>query len=675
MWRPHIFHLVFRFAVQGDTITYYGTARAQPWQTNLRTGEAIQLDTLPPDRDLVSTFEVTKGGILGLWGAQTHTLRRWEGDRWTAPVKVEHDWEGGLRPCGALADHTPIAAWYRDGQVMLVALDADYRRDRVVWSAKVPEGDWGMGSRFSATSCGMVGAGRTARVVFGQVNQTLVFEGARVVSVIGTDDSVFAHDAATVSALLGDGEVLVVAERDQPKLHVYARELRNPKAAQASAEPLTRLRAGVVGQARWQAMWDLGWWELLEDEARAAKQLAWAARARARRVVFWTGTGPPGEAAISATSIDQLDDDYLAEIEPLVAQFPEDPWLRLAEARLRARLGQASDAIKALVQLEPLLPAFGLDAGQVPELFDIAAGRGDVVGMRRLHAGLDPDRDGLRKAVWEAAIARMEGRGAEHLAALQARGDERDALVARAQIYADLGRLDESVATWMRAERAAPGDPQVLGGLGLAYLRRGLPELAAEALFKAVDGDPANDAHRSNLAAALVRLGKDTDALKQLYMALGEHSEDVVLQHQVQAVQAKDSEPPAKAAVAVLPFDVGGERWARVGMGELLASMVSTALVQAKVAVIEPQAAAQLAAERQLQTSGRLDPATVSHVSQTLAVADLVTGTVAEFDEHVVVTVQRHRNGRVVAEAHARADLDAAALREAMARVVMNIRP
>ncbi len=87
-----------------------------------------------------------------------------------------------------------------------------------------------------------------------------------------------------------------------------------------------------------------------------------------------------------------------------------------------------------------------------------------------------------------------------------------EATLRRGDALKDLGRFDEAMADYRRAERVQPDNPQVLFKLGSLTLANGAPRDAVDCLNRAIIGDPRNAPAHATLSLALSSLGLYDDA-------------------------------------------------------------------------------------------------------------------------------------------------------------------
>lgn len=82
------------------------------------------------------------------------------------------------------------------------------------------------------------------------------------------------------------------------------------------------------------------------------------------------------------------------------------------------------------------------------------------------------------------------------------------------------GQLSKAIATYLQAGTAAPDQPQILTGLGLAYLLAGDPYSGRVHLQQAVRLQPAYYLSRMGLGYADLQLARYTDAIAELEMSV-----------------------------------------------------------------------------------------------------------------------------------------------------------
>lgn len=594
-----------------------------------------------------------------------------------------------VRPCGTDEQGTPLGALapHEGHDLALVQLGPGLLPGKVVWTldyAGLSLAEAVKSLRLQTANGCTMGAGRAA---FWTHNQVLVFHGNALESWIRGSDKVDANNphpsvglGPYASQILGPVHLLgseahpllLTAERDQGDLKLFG-------PAEALAEPRSPI-------AQVERRLDAGWWEdaaqhaqeLLQGAAQppAVAERLTALRAKARSLlrIRWTerALGPqfgpiPGQPDLLAT--------YLQEAEQDCTLAPTEPLVHLAAARLARLAGRHALFLQHLEPLAAMLKAGHLKAAEVPDLFDLLAARGDTEGLGKFVAALDPHRTDAQALRWRATLLRLQGRFDEALKLLGDPDDDQPALLAlRARLQVDAGDAQGAILTWTRALRdGLETDAQAHAGLGIACLRRGLNELAVQALNKAVSLDPDDAAVRSNLASAYAALDKKDDALQQLFGALAKNPKDPLLRWQLEQASGAGRPPAAKASaqtVAILPLQTSGGSTQRVGLGDFAATLLTTALVEGtEVAVVERARLDALLAEQKLGRSSHVDHATAAKLGRLLGARQVILGNVAEFDGSVgldlrLVDVQ---TGRVVQASHATAALDLEAMRKALA--------
>jgi TolB-like protein len=204
----------------------------------------------------------------------------------------------------------------------------------------------------------------------------------------------------------------------------------------------------------------------------------------------------------------------------------------------------------------------------------------------------------------------------------------------------DAGELDGAIAAWTGLVRNAPEDASAHSGLGTAYLRRGLVELAVQSLVEARRLSPDDPIHGSNLAAAYASLDKRNDAVQQVYAAMGTASDDPVLKHQAATLAGpkKAASDRADARMAILPFDTAGGTLDQPGLGDMVASMTTTAIAGAGGGpIVERARLDRLLAEQDLQSTQRFDPSTAVKIGKLSGATLLLVGNVARVGQHLRV--------------------------------------
>jgi tetratricopeptide (TPR) repeat protein len=349
-------------------------------------------------------------------------------------------------------------------------------------------------------------------------------------------------------------------------------------------------------------------------------------------------------------------------------------------ALLADRLGQTSAYHAALAKLASFVEAGQLPASEVPEVFDYHTHRGDVEAMNRTLKSLPEDARPPTRTLWTARILRAKQKYGEALKALAGIPEgfvTPDVLALQARLQAESGAVDESILTWTRAlGLGLETDPDAHAGLGTAYLRRGLFELAIESYVKAVSLDPEQPRHRSNLAVAYAALDRREDALKEVFAALSKAPSDPLLRHQLDRLSAKAAAPappaPSGPAIAVLPLTTSGGAVDRPGMGQMIAAMLVTTLVKrGGPPVVERARLDEVLREHEIQATGYVDPKTAVSMGKVLGARHLITGNVAEFADGLSVDLHLTdvETGKVVAAARGRSAVTAAAADEMLGRL------
>ena len=632
---------------------------------------------------------------------------------------------GGIRPCGGEPGGRALGTvetFAPEHKVELVRLGPTLQPEATLWSLTTPQTPLGEFIRNVRLSGGLGCTLAQGKAVFWTHNAVYTFHRDQLVSALhgGTPlEPATVHPSAAVgpytfqilgAAHLLGGEVLVVAERDQGDVRFY---LPPPTFAPADAlrEATRRQAAGEVVQAhRAYAVWLAahpgdaaasvaqvdnllagGWWEAVEILAKehaaahpalTARLAPLQARARLLQLLRWTGRNQMATVAPGSWPGNPLA-AYVTESSQLAAAHPHEPLGHLAASRLARLAGQSSAALRHLAPLAALLHQGRIRADDFPELFEVFAARGDIDGMRRMVKALAKTGPSGSAApehlqrVWPVRLLRAEGK---FEAALQLLGESTavpvEHLALRAQLQVDAGQLQDAILTWTRVLQLTPqGHPEAQAGLGVAYLRRGLVELAVQALTRAVDADKDNAAWRSNLAEAYGALDKRDDAMQQLFGALAQAPKDPVLRYQLAELQAArvPVKAPVAPALAVLPLATSGGALVRVGLGEMLASMLTTAIVESgRVTVLERTALKALLAEQKLQVSAHIDPSTAVRLGKLAGAKDLVLGNVAEFEAALHIDLRRvdTGTGRILAATSVKSRLDLDDLRKALAQAL-----
>ncbi|MCB9679581.1 MAG: hypothetical protein H6737_31030 [Alphaproteobacteria bacterium] len=405
---------------------------------------------------------------------------------------------------------------------------------------------------------------------------------------------------------------------------------------------------------RMKAWTAAGWWgEVIPagkkhppDDPRFQEAL----KARALSLSRWTRRRIRGGGSLFAKGEPTPREDAreaLAELAPFAGST--EPAVQEARVRLAAAGRRPYTAERALAQLEALGHTETVDAA-----FWVYVARGDTARVDALLEGSDPWPDE------RAARLRLAGDLEAALEAVAKPEEDADRYV-RAELLADLGRLDEALHAWTGVVEGMPDHPGAHAGLGLAYLRRGLPELAVQSFLKSLELEE-NPAVRSNLAAAFAALD---DRARVASTLAGLDPTDPVVAHQLAKPGGVGSK---KGTLAVLPFDVAGGSVSRVGLGDLLATMAVTELVQGGASVVERARIDAVRAELDLNASAYVDPDAAVRLGKLAGAKELVLGNVAEFPGRVVIDVRRVdvKSGKVLGTGHADASLEVEALRTAV---------
>jgi len=653
----------------------------QPMQVDLSTGEVVSNGPALEVQKICGYYSAAdeQRFLLGVSGEELMAVL--DDDRVVAELPIGGGSGAGdsaVGPCGR-SDARPLATSVSDGELRVGVLGSDGVPAASIWSTAIPE-EHGFTDLAWSTSCTL----RGDSAVFAGGGQVYVWERGELTSVLrnstppserqiprGTGP--FAFDRVQWAGVVGD--LLAIYEIEPPRLSLFHRPL--PEGAKTPT-PLTRVRANPVGSVeRLEAMLDLGWWEAVEKEAHQAGNNALYARSRAMQFVRWSRRGDPAAVWTVGNTTKALEVDYLAEVDELLLAHPDGPYLLLARALLSKRLGRSSDSLAALTALERALPESGLSAHGFPELFDLAERRGDIAAMARIYGTLDEVADSRRRHLWSARVHRVAGtpsRGLKELEALDATDGEASLL--RGHLMLDAGRVDQAIASYIRSQKllGAAGS-RVDASLGLAYLRRGLVELAVESLVKAVDSAPTDLASRSNLAEAYRALDRESDAMKLLYGALAESPDDPVLQYQLN--RPTEQHPTGSGPTyAVLPLQTAGSPHPRVGFGDFMATMTLTALIEGGATVVERSRLDAILAEQKLQSSQFIDPSTAVKVGKGLGAAVLITGNAADFESSVRIDLRAVdvRSGEVLGSAGETVAKDPEALAAGLSRLIIALR-
>lgn len=594
-----------------------------------------------------------------------------------APFDVTGD---RFRPCGSGPDGEALGLAVAGPEVQLVSLGPDLRALAVRWSVDtqaVPEGPWLRDARFDR--CAL----RDGRAVLGTDTEVAVWSGTTLVAALRNGAPLapgaapapgvgsYAFDGVDLAVPMDAGAALLVLDGRDGRARFYA--ARDPgggaEALAAEGRWLRALRAwSVVPQTdavqlgRAEAMARAGWWEEVVattlgpaasagDRSRLDRLVA---SVRARMLLAWAGRGHTGRGwdgllgARAPRTPGEFAGPVSTELKALGTAHADLPEVWRALAATAVHTWDRRTRLDALARLAPLDP-------DAPELFDLYEARGDAAALAP-RVGDDPAR--------RARLLRVQGDAAGALAALGTPLDT-DGQALRARLLADTGDLDGAIAAWTPLV-AGPlaTDPSAHAALGVAQLRRGLVELSVQSLLTARGLDPADPSHAANLALAWAALDKRAEALA----ALQALPADPVVRHQIAVLQAPPKPPRGGGAVAVLPFDTAGGLVERVGLGDMVATMLVTELA-ASAKVVERARIDALLAEQDLQASRHVDPATAVRLGKLAGAKQLVLGNVAEFDGVVALDLRLVdvASGQVVRTSKARAPLEVEALRSALA--------
>ncbi|MBI3072158.1 MAG: hypothetical protein HYY84_08565 [Deltaproteobacteria bacterium] len=313
--------------------------------------------------------------------------------------------------------------------------------------------------------------------------------------------------------------------------------------------------------------------------------------------------------------------DALAALEPLARSTSEtaadndhwlSAWVQVLRARALLRLRRADDATTAALAAQKIAP-----------------GETDVLA-------------------WGAAVS-----GIAHLD----RGeiDEAIALLSRA--------IDQEARTTPRlAQRHTAG---FYNTLGIAYLRRGLTDLAIDKLTQGLAALPDDATLRFNLARAYQMKGQRDRAIDNFYRALGGAAGDEVTKHFLAQVSSAGATTVAKAhgtesvgpktpstppvtakkaakkratvkkarkpyRVAVFQFSTAGSAIRREGTAEIVNAVFTGALARLGHRVVERQALEAILAEQARSRAAEFDPATAISLGRLKAAEVAFFGTIAE---------------------------------------------
>lgn len=163
------------------------------------------------------------------------------------------------------------------------------------------------------------------------------------------------------------------------------------------------------------------------------------------------------------------------------------------------------------------LLAGAADAGELEGLLAFAVSEADVVapapGHRQISSGALPPR---KLSPSETKLtAHQSARLSGILSGLHATRQGYD-LYEQARQIEEAGRLSAAIGVYLQAATAAPDQPRILTGLGLAYLQAGDLQSARIHLQRAVRLQPAYYLSRMGLGYVELQLGRLADAIVEL---------------------------------------------------------------------------------------------------------------------------------------------------------------
>jgi tetratricopeptide (TPR) repeat protein len=213
--------------------------------------------------------------------------------------------------------------------------------------------------------------------------------------------------------------------------------------------------------------------------------------------------------------------EALGRAQAAVDKWPKDAGLWLLLARVAGSTGDAALAEKALRRALAEDPDT-LDAYDV--LARLYLRRGDTDrAAKELEEMVSRDPRALGPRIMLGVIAQVQGRNpqaeAHYTAALGV--NPRAAVAANnlAGLLAARGELDRALELAKAAKADLPDRAEVSDTLADVYMRKSLPQLAAQQWRDAVDRDP-QPAYRYRLARAYRALGRDADARTEIEKAL-----------------------------------------------------------------------------------------------------------------------------------------------------------
>ncbi len=699
-----------------------------------RLTAAGQMEPIPTrGLELEQVCQTYSDGAGGVIVAQTWPMIFWRLDptfkaqrQGMMKIAVDRKPDEPAKICGADDLQRPLAVLNNYGgfDVALALLDKDLLPIKALWGLKydaIKDGEF-------VKALGLVTVQQCAQrgklTWFTFNNHVLIFEGDRIASALRNGTPLnprsslvepgvgpYAFQVLLTARVLGGGEALVTVERLNGEVKLFARRRDlAPDKARAAAEAAMRSKSPLQAHRAWdlwlqshpkdgaamvaqlENMIAAGWWEAaikLADEradaqgAPKAEQVTIArlgAEARARILRRWASREVKGAIVNVMRPDTPVALGALKEALALTQAHPASGLIRHAAALVALRADDKATFLDQLEALQKIVEAGSADAADYPELFDLHAARGDAEAMKALLSSARPRLSPQRAALWQAELLRVSGRPEEALAALSKAEPTRPALILKARLQVETGALNEGIITWTQAaSMGPPDDPQIQAGLGVAYLRRGLAQLAIEALVKAHSAQPADTAHLSNLALADAQLDRREDALKQVFTALSKAPDDPLLRFQLddlggaRAAQA----PPSGDTVAIMTLTTGGGAVQRVGLGEMIAAMLTTAAVNRGLAVVERDRLDDLLAEQKLQRGGHVDRATAVKIGKLAGARRLILGNVAEFDGALRLDLRLvdAQTGQILKAAQAQSPLELAPLQAAIAKALADLSP
>lgn len=140
--------------------------------------------------------------------------------------------------------------------------------------------------------------------------------------------------------------------------------------------------------------------------------------------------------------------------------------------------------------------------------------------------------------------------------------------------------------------------------------------------------------------------------------------------------QAKIAPSADLRPLAILPLDTAGGSQQRVGLGDMLAAMLTTAVVERNgPPVVERAKLDAILAEQKLSRSAKFDAKTAVQIGKLIGAKRVIVGNIAEFDGKLAIDVRivDCATAKVLAASHADCALELEALRKAVALLVNGI--